>query len=336
TVGLESLSTRDSDDYAITMIELWAAIADVLTFYQERYANEAFLRTAQRQESIARLARLLDYHLRPGVAALARLVFTLDDGKSAILKAGFAVQSVPGKDEQPQTFETLEDLAADARLNRLRIYPAPTGVFQLAQSRASSILDRTAGPVLGATIAANNELVLLNNGTSDPIEEKPVDSVKTEDDRVVINWKKPIQAATWDRSTSVFQLGRSFRIFGYNAPAQFMTAAPQSGNPQRIVWSINTLSDSDYVYPGSAVEQGDTSFSKLCLDASYDGLAVGQQFLVDDTHGAKHLVTITEIDQVTDSLGSAADTVTRLTVEPAIFPPPPGPPEIFLGAGILK
>src|SRR5262249_27261499 len=89
-------------------------------------------------------------------------------------------------------------------------------------------------------------------------------------------------------------------------------------------------------YPGSAVEQGDTSFSKLCLDARYDGLAVGQQLLVDDTHGAKHLVTITEIDQVTDSLGSAADTVTRLTVEPAIFPPPPGPPEIFLGAGILK
>ena len=34
--ALAGLSTRASDDYAISIIEAWAAIADVLTFYQER------------------------------------------------------------------------------------------------------------------------------------------------------------------------------------------------------------------------------------------------------------------------------------------------------------
>ena len=44
--ALQGLTTRQSDDPGITLLELWAAVADVLTFYQERIANEAFLRTA--------------------------------------------------------------------------------------------------------------------------------------------------------------------------------------------------------------------------------------------------------------------------------------------------
>ena len=44
--ALARLTTRESDDYAITLLELWAAVGDVLTFYQERIANESFLRTA--------------------------------------------------------------------------------------------------------------------------------------------------------------------------------------------------------------------------------------------------------------------------------------------------
>ncbi len=47
---LRDLRTRHSDDYAITILELWAAIGDILTFYQERTANEAFLRTATRPQ----------------------------------------------------------------------------------------------------------------------------------------------------------------------------------------------------------------------------------------------------------------------------------------------
>src|SRR5713226_7736232 len=63
TPELAGLQTRQSDDYAITLLELWAAVADVLTFYQERYASEAFLRTATLRESVGRLARLIDYSL---------------------------------------------------------------------------------------------------------------------------------------------------------------------------------------------------------------------------------------------------------------------------------
>jgi hypothetical protein len=106
---------------------MWATVADILTFYQERIANEGFLRTARLRDSILRMARLLDYQLRPGVAATTLLAFTLDRGATVHIPVGLRVQSVPADDEQPQIYETLESIAATAALNRLRIVPAPEG-----------------------------------------------------------------------------------------------------------------------------------------------------------------------------------------------------------------
>jgi hypothetical protein len=41
--ALSALQTRSDDDYAITLLDMWATIADILTFYQERVANEGYL-----------------------------------------------------------------------------------------------------------------------------------------------------------------------------------------------------------------------------------------------------------------------------------------------------
>ncbi|HWQ18765.1 MAG TPA: hypothetical protein VN455_03235, partial [Methanotrichaceae archaeon] len=49
---LLGLRTRRSDDPAIALIDAWATVADVLTFYQERIANEGYLRTATERRSV--------------------------------------------------------------------------------------------------------------------------------------------------------------------------------------------------------------------------------------------------------------------------------------------
>src|SRR5690242_21031122 len=41
---LLNLSTRDKSDPSIAFLDAWATVADVLTFYQERIANEGYLR----------------------------------------------------------------------------------------------------------------------------------------------------------------------------------------------------------------------------------------------------------------------------------------------------
>src|SRR4051812_34081715 len=80
-----------------------AAVSDVLTFYTERYANEVLFRTAQQPQSLRRLAGLLGYNPRPGVATLAELAFTADPGKTIQAPVGLRVQSAAAQNQAPQT-----------------------------------------------------------------------------------------------------------------------------------------------------------------------------------------------------------------------------------------
>lgn len=118
---LRGLGTRQDDDPSIGLIDTWAATLDVLAFYQERIANEGFLRTAEERRSILELARAIGYELRPGVAASTYLAFTVDNfpggPTEAVIPAGTKAQSIPGQDENPQIFETVEEIDAKAAWN---------------------------------------------------------------------------------------------------------------------------------------------------------------------------------------------------------------------------
>src|SRR5690242_13266889 len=102
--ALAPLTTREPSDFSIALLDAFAVSADILTFYQERLANEAYLRTALQQRSVFELARLVGYQPAPGVAASAPLAFTLNDANGApdpvTIGAGSRVQSVPGPGEQ--------------------------------------------------------------------------------------------------------------------------------------------------------------------------------------------------------------------------------------------
>src|SRR5689334_1299263 len=117
---LLKLSTRDRSDPSIAFLDAWATVADVLTFYQERIANEGYLRTATERRSILELARLVGYRLRPGVAASVHLALTVDANEKVLIEP-FQVraQSVPGPGELPQNFENVEALEARGVWNKL-------------------------------------------------------------------------------------------------------------------------------------------------------------------------------------------------------------------------
>ena len=127
--ALARLRTRSGDDFTIGLTDGFAVMADVLTFYQERIANEAFLRTATERLSVRELARLLGYALLPGVAAETWLAFVLEETRgrptgaasSVSIPAGTKVQSIPGQDELPQTFETIAAIDARVEHNAIRV-----------------------------------------------------------------------------------------------------------------------------------------------------------------------------------------------------------------------
>ena len=119
--ALAGLRTRENDDPSMALLDAWAVTADVLSFYTERIANEGYLRTATERRSVLELARLVDYRLRPGVAASAYLAYTVENGSPPVtIPAGAQAQSIPAPGEQMQTFETAEPLDARDEWNALK------------------------------------------------------------------------------------------------------------------------------------------------------------------------------------------------------------------------
>lgn len=147
--ALAALRTRDATDFSIALLDAWAVTLDVLTFYQERFANEAFLRTAVDQRSVIELAALVGYQPSPGVAASTVLAFTLSSAPGSpehvLIPAGTRVQSVPGPGQTAQVFETSADLAAVAGWNAL---PAQTTIaWRLADTDTSTWITGTANNI---------------------------------------------------------------------------------------------------------------------------------------------------------------------------------------------
>ncbi|MBT2382259.1 putative baseplate assembly protein [Streptomyces sp. ISL-11] len=155
---LSRLTTREPDDPSIALLDGWAMIADVLTFYQERIADEGYLRTATEQDSLTRLGRLVGHRPRPALAAAAHLAYTLDPEAGSTIPAGSQVKSAPLPGALPQTFETSEDLVARAEWNRLPV--RLTGPPSITPDRARAMQDlELAG--IHPSIRAGDRLLFL-------------------------------------------------------------------------------------------------------------------------------------------------------------------------------
>lgn len=327
TPELAGLRTRVKEDYAITTIDLWCAVADVLTFYQERTFNEAFLRTATLRDSVLRLVRLIDYELRPGAAATASLAFTLDAGATALIPVGTRVQSVPGQGETPQKFETLAPLQADARLNRLRIAAAPLASNPYAGGAAAAIVAPDPEAIASASTLAPGDLVALFAPAA--VETLTVKQVSARDDVLTVTWRVPISGTGFTRPVTapvndygIQKLGRSFHIFGFSAP------------PRVVVAELKTASDPTTAY----LAQVDTDFSldsawtsshRLSLDGRYEGLKPGSRLLSVSNVAGSVTTSVFEIKEVSQaraertvtpsgqaSISVLSGTVTQVTLQP--------------------
>ena len=92
-------------DLGLQVIDWFAIVADILTFYTERIANEAYLGTAVLPDSVQRLVALLGYRPRPGIGALATLAVIASKAGPVILPDRFQLSSKAQPGIDSQTFE---------------------------------------------------------------------------------------------------------------------------------------------------------------------------------------------------------------------------------------
>lgn len=298
---LSRWSTRSPDDDAIAVLHLWSLVADILTFYQERIANESFIRTAVMRESLVRLVRLLDYTAAPGLAASAQLAFTAEPGKTVKIPASLKVQSVPGQGQKPQKFEVSTALDADALLNVLRVFPVPVEINPLA-------LGSSEATVLGAAppLPAGTRLALF-----DPLhlETKLVSGSRVRDTQLVVDWTPPVLEGAFTAITaSIAPYKRVMRLFGYNAP--------DSWNKPTVVLSSGTQSSGNVQWTPEDLRASlkfDPTYKTIYLDSRYDDIKPGARVLIAKPD-ATRMTTVVSTTSEHQTIGPISDTVTKLTL----------------------
>lgn len=156
-VELQLLNWRPSGqgDLAVQIIEWWAYLADILTFYSDRIANQAYLRTADLPESVQGLIQLLGYRPRPGIAARGVLAAISKGTESFTLPAGFQIQSKPGPGQKPQIFE-LDTPTLIKSPVAIAAHPVPENLLL----KDNSVLLQ--GTV--TTVKADDQLLILEKG----------------------------------------------------------------------------------------------------------------------------------------------------------------------------
>lgn len=318
--ALSGLNTRDDDDFSIALLDAWATVADVLTFYQERFANESYLRTATERRSLLELARLIGYELRPGVAASTFLAFTLEDAPGApgvaTIPVGTKVQSVPGPEEKPQTFETTEPIEARAEWNAL--IPQQTELRLPTFGSLSTYLE---GVTTG--LRPGDPLLVLGEEREDGAgnerwEFRRVTAVEPdpEHNRTRVRWGEPLGSAVPRvnppaRGPRVYALRTRAALFGHNAPD--WNALPVSlrigeRNPETNAFVASVYANQSGSWADAALS-GDT----IHLDTAYSQIVPNSWIVLASPEYAE-VYRVRDVADETLSRFTITAKATRLTV----------------------
>jgi hypothetical protein len=258
--ALAPLTTREDSDFSIALLDAFAVSADILTFYQERLANESYLRTAVQPRSVFELARLVGYQPSPGVSASAPLAFTLNYAQGApdpaLIPAGTRVQSVPAPGQQPATFETEAPLIA--RIAHNAILPVAAQAVNWASVSTSLWLTGTATGLNPGDAILFVDADRLAHTASELWEFRFVTAVSTDaaGNRTRITWDVGLFPQFQNGATNVqlYALRRRASLFGVNAP-----------DPATLKNAIGNLPAGDWKFIHDA--------SHVDLDTTYPAIA---------------------------------------------------------------
>jgi hypothetical protein len=300
-------------DLGLQFLEWWAYIADVLTFYNERIANEAYLPTAQFSESIAGLVALLGYIPAPGLAATGQvgaIRTTTYPAEPLVIPDGMQLASTATPGVAVQTFE-----AAGANfpgLSDVVATLAPNTNLDATDAGPVSVL--LAGKVTGAKPSDRLLLVVNgwphNDGANDTTwSAVTVDTVSPETDPSTgaVNTRVSFTStAQWGTTTPLQQSSASQAT---RTATDYRLMKPTAA---ASLWSLNHT-----VLNPTAPVAGRASSQTVNLSATVRSIQPGDLVLCD---GGDPAVTT-----LASALGLVTATSDQLGNMP--FPPPqPSPP----------
>lgn len=323
--GLLGLTTREDGDPSMGLVDAWATVLDVLTFYQERIASEGWLRTATETQSVYSLAAEIGYVPKPGVAADVMLAFQLDTSPGAPgdvpIPVGTRVQSLPDPNAKPQTFETVETM--DARPEWNVLLPRRSVRQHLAIDETSAVLAGTS-----TLLRPGDALLFVGHHRQERLRSRHWDFRILE--TVSVDIVAGTTTVTWSRGLGRHLTGKPFHpevrklhpvraelhvyamktragIFGFNAPDWRLI--PDTIRPH-YTGTTNPVSQ----WPRFTIYAPPTD-DTIDLDAVYAEAAKGAYAVVALENYAE-LLNIVEATQAARADFGLSSKTTRITLQP--------------------
>jgi hypothetical protein len=356
---LAGLKTRDDDDFTIAFLDATAVVLDILTFYQERLANESYLRTAGQLQSLTELSRLIGYQPSPGVSASTYVAFSLrtapgqatDPSAPAItIPQGTQIQSVPVQGQTAQTFETSTDIQAKADWSALPVQTAqpwiPSGTTNSIYLSGTTTQLQLGDSILILGFQREEWSSSSSPSPSDQwmvavISEIEVDPIQN---LTYVAWTSSLTHADSSTSASptlqgpakVFAFRQKATLFGYNAPNPNLFVNLNQATATQIPTSLPALITVPASGPWQWKNYYINSSSQIDLDATYAKIVVGSWFALT-SYGAAQLYQVQNAKTVSISNFGLSGKVTELAADyqdPSINPGPApsnstGPPTGF-------
>jgi predicted phage baseplate assembly protein len=336
--ALQALTTRSDDDFTIAFLDATAVMLDILTFYQERLANESYLRTSGQLQSLTDLSRLIGYRSAPGVSASTYLAFSLkqtpgqppDPGAAPIvIPQGTKVQSVPAQGQTPQTFETFAEIQAKPEWNALPVQKDRS--WTPKRGDRAVYLDGTSTQLQPGDLFLIVGDERIRSSTNENWDIRVVASVKADSQnrRTYVTWNEGLGAATVKPAQShpkFFAFRQRAALFGYNAVSPLMLDRRHLHidpylNSSHTEWDfLKSQSDADKDLSGRGLIDLDAIYPKIVPD-SWIALIAPDQRTQRSPSGlvslylAKSITTISRSDFALSAKISrvAADNTTHLT-----------------------
>lgn len=183
---LPQWTSRSPSDFGVVLVELFAYMGDILSFYGDRIANEAFLETATQRRSVLALARMLDYQPNGASAASVELTFTTSVAAGEVTVPAGTRVTTRSVGTDPVYFETDVDLTIPAGVT--------TGV--VASTEGQTIFE-----AIGTSTGAASQEYLL---TQTPVIEASLDIYMDEGSGETVVWRRVDHLIEWGAADRVF------------------------------------------------------------------------------------------------------------------------------------
>lgn len=267
---LPQWTSHENGDYGVAFIEMWAYLEDILACYQERIANESYLRTAVLRESIIGLTDFIDYRLDPGVGATTFIALIADKGKSGMVPRGFRVASkVAG--EPSKTFQTEDAITITSELNMLK-HVSERPCRQLKKGAVEAVLDG-----VNLNLKAGDRILIVddtrkNSPEREKWEVRWLTEVGEMDNMTTLKWKEEI----WENymeppeNPKIYVFHEIAMPFGSNAPDHNLLTINMTS---KQITDTNIMDASDTNLYGLAGTDPNNIY--IYLDSVYEKVKLG-------------------------------------------------------------